>query len=383
MTPIVTLSGIGWDHPRCMAPLLASAASYEDIATPMRIEWAARSLKEFGDGNLAALAREYDLLVFDHPYVGAAHAGGWLLDWTSLLTAGELQGLQADSLGPCYTSYEASGGLWGLPLDAAAQVASSRDDLLERLGTAAPVTAAELRALAIAARRNDMYIALPSVPIDAICTFLTLCANLGEPLQREAGHLPPPATVRSVLTLQRELLELSHPLSRQWNPIGCYEHMISHDDVCYVPFGFGYTNYSRVPSARRLTFRDIPAFGNVGCAGAILGGAGIAISAGCAHVPEAVRYAMYLTSGKYQSHEYCASGGQPASLAAWSAPQCDTMTGGFLSGTRQTMQRAYLRPTFDGFVPYFKAAGDRIAAFLGDEASLEATAKWLETAYAK
>ncbi|MGH9642634.1 MAG: hypothetical protein ACRD3Q_09415, partial [Terriglobales bacterium] len=131
------LKGLGWDHPRCMAPLLASAASMAE-QIDARIEWSTRSLKDFGDGDLAGPAGHFDLLVFDHPYVGAAAAGEWLIDFGEWLPPPALESLEIDALGPCLRSYRVGEQLLGLPIDAAAQVASYRSDLLARLDCRCP-----------------------------------------------------------------------------------------------------------------------------------------------------------------------------------------------------------------------------------------------------
>jgi hypothetical protein len=55
----------------------------------------------------------------------------WLVDWTHVLPPDQLQGLHRDSLGSCLDSYRSGGGLWGLSIDAAAQVAAVRPDLLD------------------------------------------------------------------------------------------------------------------------------------------------------------------------------------------------------------------------------------------------------------
>lgn len=380
-TTVTKIRGIGWDHERCMAPLRASVSAYRSVDPATEVAWDTRSLKEFGDGNLEALARRYDLLIFDHPYVGAAAKGGWLCDWNKLLMPADLEGFRADSLGPCLESYRFGDGLWGLPVDAAAQVASARPDLLEVIGMPIPRTGDQVTALARQARRRGLWIALPSVPIDAICTFLSLCANLGDPVARVPNAFAKRDTIRAALAIQEELLAQAHPQSLRWNPISCYEHMTGNDDVCYVPFAFGYSNYSRPGRRRMLKFADIPAFGSAGPVGSILGGAGIAISAACANTERAKRYALHLAAPGYQSSEYTLSGGQPASLQSWRSRACDEAAGGFFSGTIQTMLNAYLRPTFDGFVPYFKAAGELIHTFLRKEASLASVADSLESGF--
>jgi multiple sugar transport system substrate-binding protein len=319
--------------------------------------------------------------VFDHPYVGAAAAGEWLVDFAGCLSPSTLKALEADALGPCLRSYRVGGQLLGLPIDAAAQVASYRGDLLARLDLQCPRDRDGLVELATRGRREGIWIGVPLAPIDAICVFLTLAAALGTPLGFEATEFVGELDTRRVLDQMRELVSLAHPASLSWNPIMAYDHMISRDDLMYIPFAFGYNNYSRSTVARRLSFADIPAFGSRGCAGSILGGAGIGVSRLRPNVSQAIQYASALASPEYQRADYTSSGGQPASAAAWRDARCDALTNGFFSATRATLEQAYLRPTFDGFIPYFKAAGDRIHSHLAGEAGVDTTVEWLRTAY--
>jgi multiple sugar transport system substrate-binding protein len=379
---ITVLKGLGWDHPRCMAPLMASAASIAGEAD-VRIEWTTRSLKDFGDGDLADAAGQFDLLVFDHPYVGAAAAGEWLVDFAAWLPPCALESLEADALGPCLRSYRVGEQLLGLPIDAAAQVASYRGDLLGRLDLKCPRDRAGILEIAARGRQEGLWIGIPLVPVDAICTFLTLAAALGTPLAFEATEFLGVPSIRLVLDQREELVALAHPASLGWNPIMAYDHMVAHDDLMYVPLAFGYTNYSRSTVPRRINFTDIPAFGSRGCAGSILGGAGIGVSRLRPNIPQAMRYARALASPEYQSGEYTSSGGQPASAAAWRDARCDSVTNAFFSSTRSTLERAYLRPTFNGFIPYFKAAGEHIHGYLSGNATRDATIEWLRVAYAR
>ena len=73
---MITLRGITWDHPRGYAPLAASVAPYAQ-AHSVRVEWERRSLKDFGDAPLPELARDYDLLIIDHPHVGQESESLW------------------------------------------------------------------------------------------------------------------------------------------------------------------------------------------------------------------------------------------------------------------------------------------------------------------
>ena len=380
MHDTVRLRGIGWDHPRCMAPLLASIADYRQIEPAVEVTWEARSLYEFGEGNFQELL-EYDLIVFDHPYCGQVAREGSMLDLAGRLTADEQAEFASDSLGPCWSSYHAEGGIWGLPLDAAAQVSSWRPDLMERFGWELPRTLDAVFELAAAARRRGLYVGWPWVPTDAICTFLTLCASAGFPVSRDRTIFPERADATLVLDAMRRLADAACPASASWNPIRCYDHMSSVDEVVYVPYAFGYTNYSRSDRPKRLRYCDIPGLGTATPAGAVLGGAGLGISSASYHPDEALDYARFLCSRDYQSGAYVRNGGQPASLAAWTNAGNDELTLGFFAGTRSTLEKTYLRPTFEGYIPHFREAGQRIVACLKGEASVPDTFDRLREGY--
>jgi multiple sugar transport system substrate-binding protein len=380
MPETVTLRGIGWDHPRCMRPLLASSADYRRLAPGVEVVWTARSLHDFGEGNFQEVL-DYDLIVFDHPYCGQVARDGSMLDLGTRLTAAEKAAFASDSLGPCWESYHADGGVWGLPLDAAAQVSSYRADLMARFGWPVPQTLEAVFELAAAARREGRFVGWPHVPTDAICTFLTLCANAGFPVSRDGKSFPERADVVLVLEAMRQLASVAHPASASWNPIRCYDHMSTADDVVYVPYAFGYTNYSRAECAKKLRYCDIPGFIAQNPAGAVLGGAGLGISSASPHPDAALDYARFLCSRDYQSGAYVRNGGQPASRAAWESAANDELTLGFFSGTRTTLERSYLRPTLDGYIPHFREAGRCIVACLDGETAVHDTADRLRRSY--
>ena len=69
---MIELKGITWDHPRGLAPLLATSARFSQQNPEIRLEWRTRSLAAFGEQSIEQLAEDYDLLVIDHPFVGTA-----------------------------------------------------------------------------------------------------------------------------------------------------------------------------------------------------------------------------------------------------------------------------------------------------------------------
>ncbi len=240
------------------------------------------------------LAETYDLIVIDHPFCGRAQATGCLRDLSPLFPADFFAMLGSESVGPATRSYDYAGGVWGLPTDAAAQVASYRPDLLADLDATPPRTADEVLALGRKARRAGKWLALPSVASDAACLVATLSANLGRPIREADDRMLPDETFAQVLDYLAELITLCHPRSPASNPIAIYDAMSSGDEIAYVPFGFSYVNYSRLGVPNPIRFTTIAGPGADPAAGAILGGAGCAISARCTEIEAAVRYLTWL-----------------------------------------------------------------------------------------
>ena len=377
----IILQGLTWDHPRGYAPLLGGAPEYQEQNPEIKVRWERRTLREFGEAPIEQYLHRYDLLIVDHPFVGFAAAQGALLDLAPFLSEAEKLHFAADSVGPSWQSYWYGGGLWALPIDAATQVASCRPDLLGALSPAVPDTLDEVLQLGQKARKAGKCIVVPACPTDAISLFLTLSSNLGYPTLEEGECLVDDSGAREVLDRLHGLIDLAHPRSVEWNPIQVYDFMISGSDAVYCPYAFGYSNYSRVGNPVRLKFMNAPAAGRRGCAGTMLGGTGVAISKLSPHPLQAVAYAKWLVSSEHQRGTYFREGGQPASLAAWTDSSVNAMAGDFFSATLPTLQTAYLRPRFDGFVRFFEAAGIEINRCLRGELKDAPLIRWLNDHY--
>lgn len=361
-----TLRGMTWDHPRGYAPLIRSAETYAALHPDVRIEWSRRSLRDFGVQPVEVLARDFDLIVIDHPFCGRARTTGCLLDLDPLFAPGFLAGLAANSVGAAFRSYD-FGGRWALPTDAAAQVASGRPDLLAALGHDMPETFADVLALGHAARKAGKSLALPICQSDAACIVATFAANLGFPISEAPGDMIEPVRFDAVLGHIADLLALSHPRSPEWNPINTYDAMSSGDDIVYVPLGFGYVNYAMASRERRIAYGNIALPGAVPHAGAILGGAGCAVSATCRDVDLAVDYLTWLHGADYQAGEYFDAGGQPGARSAWCDPSVNARAGGFFAGTLDTLDKSWLRPRFDGFIDAFEHMGELVHRWAAGE----------------
>src|ERR1022692_354754 len=377
----IFLKGLTWDHPRGYAPLLRGAPEYEKQHPGIKIHWDRRTLREFGEAPIEQYVDRYDLLIVDHPFVGYAAAHGALVDLAPSISEAAKLHFAADSVGPSWQSYWYGSGLWALPIDAATQVASYRPDLLRALSPAVPDTFDDVLELGEKARKAGKYIVVPACPTDAISLFFTLSANLGYPIPEEGECFVNDFIAAKILDRLHVLIALAHPRSVEWNPIQVYDFMIEGSDAVYCPYGFGYSNYSRVGNSVRLKFTNAPAAGEHECAGTMLGGTGVAVSKLSPHPLEAIAYAKWLASPEHQRGTYFREGGQPASLAAWTDSSVNAMADAFFSGTLQTLQTAYLRPRFDGFVRFFEAAGIQINRCLRGELKDAALVRWLNDRY--
>lgn len=363
------LKGMTWDHPRGFDPLAKGAAGFMAQHPDIEVSWTRRSLRDFGVQPVEVLAETYDLIVVDHPFCGRAEATGCLLDLRPHLDTPFLRMLERQSVGPSTRSYHFGEAIWALPTDAACQVASYRPDLIAEFGfDRPPRDYPGVIDLAKAARSAGKWIAIPAVQSDAACLVASLAANLGRPIPPESDLLPD-EVFETVLDYLDELIALAHPESTRRNPIQTYDAMSAGDDIVYVPYGFGYTNYARAGSAKPIRFTAVAGPGADPAAGAILGGAGCAVSSSCREVDAALTYMRWLHDPAHQAGDYFRFGGQPGLRSAWTSPENDQVAGGFFSGTLETIDKAYLRPRFDGFIHGFEHMGLLVSRYLGGEGS--------------
>jgi multiple sugar transport system substrate-binding protein len=352
----ITLRGTTWDHPRGLASVQGAAAAYERLGSAVRVTWTARSLQGFADQPLEGLVREFDLLVIDHPHIPHAAAAGVLVALDETGRDAELEQLSREAVGPSHRTYEHDGHQYGLAIDAAAQVAVYRPDLL-------PEPPASWDAVLDLARSGRVL--WPAKPVDAISSFLTLAANRGAPIAGD-GFVARDAGL-AILDQLHRLASNMEPACLDENPIQTAERLAGSDRWWYAPLAFGYTNYARDGfRPHRLAYVDMPT-GPGGVAGSCLGGAGIAVSAFSANREAAVAHAFWLASADVQRGVYYASGGQPANTVAWDDDDLDRDSLGFFRNTRRTLDGAWVRPRFDGWLDVQDRVGGLInRALRGD-----------------
>ena len=362
-SPGVTLSGITWDHSRGLLPLLATAQRFEELHPGVTITWGKRSLQAFADAPIEDLAQRFDLLIVDHPFVGFAGKHPTLVPLDQHLPAPFLADQAANSVGASHASYADNGHQWALAVDAAAPVSAHRPDLLERFQVELPRTWEDLVALA-----QRGLVVLPAIPVDALMHTYMLCIALGSEPGGSPDGLVDPQVGATALAMLRELVFAAGLENLQRNPIRVYEAMVGGDGHVYCPFAYGYSNYAR-PSYARAPLR----FGGLIDVGgrrlrSALGGTGLAISRGCRGeaLDIALAYAAFVASPECQRGLYVESGGQPGHRTAWLDPEADRHTGDFFRRTLPTVDEAYLRPRFDGYIPFQDEAGEIVHAYLRD-----------------
>ena len=157
---------------------------------------------------------------------------------------------------------------------------------------------------------------------------------------------------------------LSAPGSLERNPILTWQLLAESGSVAYCPFAYGYSNYSRAGYAEAV----LRTGGLVTFAGkplrSTLGGAGLAISRTCRHPEEALAYAEFVAGLRIQKTLYPQSGGQPGHRGAWLDPALNAATNGFFANTLPTLDAAWVRPRFPGFIAFQDAAAKAVHDYL-------------------
>jgi multiple sugar transport system substrate-binding protein len=347
-----TLKGMTWSHPRGYDPMVATAKAWAD-RTGVVIDWDKRSLQDFESFPVEELARQYDMIVIDHPHVGQVVAEGCLTPLDVPGREAEREALSAGSVGRSYPSYQYAGHQWAFPIDAATQVMAYRADIID-----APADWDDVVALA-----KEGLVTFPLLAPHSMMSFFTLTANLGHPCATENGPLVETAAGIRAIEMIAEVAAHIEPSNFAMDPIAASEAMARRDAVvALMPLGYGYVSYA-VQRFRThgLTFADIPL---PGAAGSALGGTGIAVSAFSKHRQAAIDYAYWVASADVQRGLYADAGGQPGHATAWEDDAVNAAAGDFYRNTRRTLEGAYVRPRHNGYMAFQEAASQRLNAGL-------------------
>ncbi len=368
-----TLHGMTWDHCRGYDPMVATANKFAELNPGVNIIWHKRSLQAFADRPLEEMTNEFDLMVIDHPHAGAASETGLLMPFDGNGYDNELQILAEQSVGRSHPSYF-EGHQWALAIDAATPVSAYRPDQLGH----PPREWEEVVALAEAGK-----VVWPLKPIDALMSFFNVLANQGTPFGQASNGV----STELGLAALKQLLRVSVHLDERcfsMNPIAAYEWLASRNDAAYVPYLYGYSNYGREGFRQHVVRScDAPVFGNNPIGGTTLGGTGIAISASTQHKDIALKYAFWIASAEVQKDLFFNSGGQPGNLDAWKDEHCNQQSNDFFKDTLTTLENAYVRPRYNGYLTFQDEAGNWVNACVQGKLSPEETIENIQQAYVR
>lgn len=337
-------TGLTWDHPRGYQALRVAAQD-----APVELHWDIQSLEGFEAAPIGATARNYDLIVLDHPHLGEALAQGALQPIDGLFTPDEVAQWRASSVGPSAESYVMNGQLWALPLDAATQV-SVRSD------AAIPLPDSWAEAVALSAEVTAV------LPTTGPHLFLTLCA-----IAVADGAVPGSGSefltedqMAAAVDILRHFVT-DRPAQQTHNPITVLDQMAAGGGPRYCPHLYGYVNYAY--GAQPLLFGDAPR-GRTGRRGSVLGGTGIAFSARCRPDAALLDHVRWLLRPEVQRSFLVTQQGQPGARAAWGDARVDADARGFYSATRATMDSAWIRPRHDGAIAFQQQSADALRSCL-------------------
>lgn len=370
------LKGMTWGHSRGILPLQACSQRIKELYPDVEIRWKQRTLQEFADYPIEKLTEHYDLLIIDHPWVGCAADIKCVLPLDQYLSEDFMQNQQDHQVGGSHDSYNYSGHQWALAIDAATPVASYRADLFKKHDQSLPTTWKEVLQLA-----KKGTVAAPAIPIDLLMNFYMFSQMHGEKpfagsdkvVSDDIGQLALETMKEFYSQLDKELFTA--------NPIKVAELMSSTNRFWYCPFAYGYSNYSRAGYAQYpLRYTNIVKYNEVPMR-STLGGTGLAISSFSSYKEQAVRFAELLASENYQRTEYVMHGGQPGHRKAWIDPRNNKLTDNFFQNTIATLDNAYLRPRYHGYLDFQDQAGDYVQNYLMGKLSKLSALEKINTSY--
>jgi multiple sugar transport system substrate-binding protein len=277
--------------------------------------------------------------------------------------------LATNSVGQSHQSYQFSGSQWALAIDAACPVSAYREDLLEKAGCAVPQNFDDLIKLA-----QKGLVGCPSIPLDVYGNLLNLLKSDGESIFPNNEEIADREAALCALGRLKQLADLTPDKFFELNPIRSLELMSQTDDIAYLPYTYGYTNYSREGYAPNLvTFGDVIGISANQPGSSMLGGTGIALSSKSKNLELAAKYASYVASPNIQTGIFYQAGGQPAHRSAWTNDSLNLNCSSFFSNTLTTHDRAFVRPRYAGYLNFQDHAGLPIHDYLkngGDAGTL-------------
>jgi multiple sugar transport system substrate-binding protein len=355
----VSLSVLAWDHPRATRPLAACSDAWERL-TGERFLVTTRSLESFGDD--VPRAAGSDLVLIDHPHIGAAAAAGAIIALDELLDDHQLDLLMANSAGASQASYEHGGSHWAVAIDAACQaLALALGPASEAAPAPAPtLPAAEVQSaptftwddILALSRAHPGRVALPLTPAHAISALLSMLA--ASETIAAGSRLASDAALRSATATLAALAGAGPREAFGWEPPEALARLAAGELIC-VPLVYAYVGYD-------VRWCHAPALEPGGRPGSILGGVGAAVLSTAADPRGAAQLAAWLGSADVQLELVRSSGGQPAARCAWTAPGGEPMFAAVLP----TLEASQMRPRAPWWPEFQRRSGELLASALRD-----------------
>lgn len=364
--PEIKLCGVTFDHPRATKSVIQSAEIYKKIHPQIKINWTSHPLEAFETLSIQKLAEDFDLIVFDHPFIGEVIKHNLLYSLNELLDQNQINKLEAEVVGNSLFSYMANGNLWALPIDGASQMSAYLKSEAEKFKFAN--SSIENLLSASADKAFARKVAFPLVPTHASCTFLTLATTLHGQNRSGLFYFEDEIFKKS-LEILKNLAKTFNPISFELNPIQLLDLMSKGEEIQYSPFIFGYAPYA-VTGFRENLIKFVPSPGiNGNHSKTILGGAGLGISRKCKFPQEAAKYSYWLTSNEVQADIFPINLGQPALRSGWESNSNSDMSENFFGSCLTALENAFVRPRMVGWPSFQEILGEILTSALKDEIS--------------
>ena len=354
---MINLKGMTWDHPRGYDPMIASSESFtKQHNNSISITWDKRPLQAFADRPIDQMTGQYDLIVIDYPHVGEVSANGLLDNFDKSEYTDQLSKLFQERVGQSHKSYFVDNHQWALAIDAATQVAVYRKFFIDFF----PSSWNDLIELT-----KNRRVFWPLKPVHAISSFYSICNNIGKPFQVNSKDFVSKKEAIITLEMMKEVVKYLPKECLQMDPIQTCEYMSENNDIFYCPYIYGFSNYSRNGFKKNvLLFSNVMDLEGNGPIGTQLGGTGIAVSNASSFKKEAFKYAFWVASAECQKDIYYKNGGQPGNAIAWEDKIINEETNNFFYNTRATLEGAWVRPKYNGYMKFQDLSGDIINDFL-------------------
>lgn len=332
----------------------------------VQVVWDRQPLSGFESAPLSELASRYDLLVVDHPGLGAAIEAGAILPVEDVFAARDLKVWRERAVVPTWESYRLDGYGWALPLDAATQTCLYRPDRVPR----PPADWAEVMSMSGVV----MCVAGPHAG-------LTLLGLAGD--RTGAGLLDRPRAVEALEVL-RAVWRRSDQSVASLDPIGIHELLAESNELVCCPLVYSYAYYGGVSEDRvALAWSAAPRLrADDRLANSTLGGTGLAVTPRAySRVLAVTKYVRGLLDVGVQLDTVSTVGGQSATAAVWASDVVDKAWNGHYSATLSTLRTAYVRPRFDGWIAFQDELSERVRELLGNDADVDAAVDRIEDDY--